>query len=219
MGIRLGKVVAVAGLALLVPVFTARTQVVTSGGEVALSKNLNQKNVVDQLIIRDSLEIAIAELAVSRSQNAAVKELATALATDAKARLENLQKLAGKADVGREAAKDDAAVAKLAAIVAQLQAIPADNAAEFDRAFVDAQIALHENEVASFATIKPAATDSDLKADIEGAAPIAQKHLDAAKALSGQLAKPDAAKDAAAKKPPMDSTAKPAAKPAKPPVR
>ena len=212
MGIRLGKVVAVAALAMLVPVF-AQAQVVTaSGGDVALKK-LNQKNVVDQLIVRDSLELAIAELAASRSQNAGVKELATALATDAKARLENLQKLAAKAEVGREAAAADNSVANLAAIAAKLQAIPADNAAEFDKAFVEAQIALHENEVASYAAIKPVAADNDLKADIEGGAPQAQKHLEAAKALSGQLAKPDPAKDAA-KKP--DSTAKP---PAKPPVR
>lgn len=210
MGIRLGKVVAVAALALLVPV-VAQSQVVTaSGGDVALKK-LSQKNVVDQLIVRDSLEIAIAELAASRSQNAAVKELATALATDAKARLENLRKLAEKADVGREAAAPDNTVANLSAIVAKLQAIPADNAADFDRAFVEAQIALHENEVASYTAIAPAATDTDLKADIEGGAPQAQKHLDAAKAVGGQLAKPDAAK-----KPPTDSTAKP---PAKPPVQ
>lgn len=215
MGIRSAKVVAMAALALLVPI-VAQSQVVTaSGGDVALKK-LTQKNVVDQLIVRDSLELAIAELAATRSQNAGVKELATALAADAKARLENLQKLAAKAEVGREAAAAaDNSVATLAAVAAKLQAIPADNAAEFDRAFVEAQIALHENEVASYAAITPAATDADLKADIEGGAPQAQKHLDAAKTLSGQLAKPDAAKEPA-KKPPTDSTA---AKPPKPPLR
>jgi putative membrane protein len=206
MGNRLGKVVAAAALALLVPV-VAQSQVVTaSGGEVALK--LTQKNAVDQLFLRDSVELAIAELAVSRSQNAAVKEFATMLATDAKARLEKLQKLAGK-DVGRETAMGDKTAANLAAIAAKVQAVPADSAAEFDRAFVEAQIALHEAEVASYAAIKPVATDDDLKTDIESGAPQAQKHLDAAKALSGQLAKPDAMK-----KP--DSTAKP---PVKPPVR
>ena len=211
MGIRLGKVVAVAALALLVPI-VAQTQVVTaSGGEVALK--LTQKNAVDQLIVRDSVELWAAELAASRSQNAAVKEFANTLVTDAKTRLENLQKLAAKAEVGREAAMADKTGANLAAIVAKLQSVPADNAAEFDRAFVDAQIALHENEVAAYAAIKPAATDTDLKADVESGATLAQKHLDAAKALSDQLPKPDAAPPAA-KKP--DSTAKP---PAKPPVR
>jgi putative membrane protein len=208
MGIRLGKVVATAALALLVPI-VAQTQVVTaSGGEVALK--LTQKNAVDQLIVRDSLELAIAELAASRSQNAAVKEFAGTLAADAKSRWENLQKLAAKADVGREATMADKTGANLAAIAARVQGVPSDSAAEFDRAFVDAQIALHENELASYAAIKSAATDTELKADIESGAALAQKHLDAAKALSGQLPKPDAT----LKKP--DSTAKPAVKP---PVR
>ena len=209
MGIRLGKLVLVTGFALLVPVVAAHAQVTTSsGGEVA--KALSQKNVVDQLIVRDSLELAIAELATTRSQNAAVKELATSIAADAKARLENRRKLAGNADVGREAAKDDQAAAQLAAIAAKLQAIPADNAAEFDRAFVDAQIALHESEVANYTAIKASATHADVKADIESGTPQAQKHLDAAKALNAQLARPDAAKPDA-KKP--DSTAKPPVKP------
>jgi putative membrane protein len=214
MGIRLGKVVAVAALALLAP-FAGQAQVQTSGGEVA-PKNLNQKNVVDQLIVRDSLEVELAQLATTRSQNPAVKELANALATDAGAHLENLRKLAAKAEVGREAAAADPSAAKLAGVLAKLQAIPADNAAEFDRAFVDAQIALHESAAAAFATIQPAATDNDLKQDIEGASPIVQKHLEAAKAVATQLGKPEA-KDAAAKRPPVDSTAKAPA--AKPPVR
>ena len=208
MGIRPGKVVAIAALALVVPV-VARAQVVTaSGGEVALK--LTQKNAVDQLIVRDSLELAISELAASRSQNAAVKEFAATLAADAKTRWENLTKVAAKADVGREAAMADKTAANLSAIAAKVQGVPADSAAEFDRAFVEAEIALHENELASYAAIKSAATDTDLKADIESGAALAQKHLDAAKALSGQLPK----LDVTLKKP--DSTAKPAVKP---PVR
>jgi putative membrane protein len=199
--------VLVASLA-LVPAL-AGAQVTNSGGDVALK--INQKNVVDQLIVRDSLEIELAQLAASRSQNAAVKELATSLATDARAHLEILRKIAGAADVGREAAADKSAAA-IADVLAKLQAIPADKAAEFDKAFVEAQIALHEQAVAAYPTYGPAATNADLKSDIEGAAPVAQKHLEAAKAISDQLAKPEAAKPDA-KKP--DSTAKP---PAKPPV-
>ena len=208
MGIRLGKVVAVVGLALLAPVLAAHAQVQTSGGEVA-PKPLNQKNVVDQLIIRDSLEAELAQLAASRAQNAAVKDYANAIATDARAHLENLQKLAGKADVGREAAAADQNIAAIANALAKLQAIPADKAAEFDRAFIEAQVALHESAIATFPKVTPAATDAELKQDIEAAAPIAQKHLEAAKAVGTQLAKPDAAPAA---KPP-------AAAPAKPPVR
>jgi predicted outer membrane protein len=192
------------GFALLLPVTAAQSQVATSTGEVM--KPLSQKNVVNQLIVRDSLQVELAQLAASRSQNAAVKELANTLTTDARAHLENLQKLAGK-DVGREAAAaPDQSAAAVTAALAKLQAIPADNAAEFDKAFIDAQIALLESAVKAFPTYT-AATDDDLKQDLAKAAPIAQKNLDAAKAVSSQLAKPDM------KKP--DSTAKP---PAKPPV-
>jgi predicted outer membrane protein len=100
----------------------------------------------------------------------------------------------------------------MTAALTKLQAMPADSAAAFDKGFIDAQIAFLESTVAAFPTYT-AATDDDLKQDLAKAAPIAQKNLDAAKAVSGQLAKPDAAKPDA-KKP--DSTAKP---PVKPPVR
>ena len=211
MSTHLRKLVFATGFALLLPVAATQSQVATSTGEVV--KPLSQKNIVNQLIVRDSLQMELAQLAASRSQNAAIKELANTLTTDARAHLENLRKLAEK-DVGREAASAaDQSAADVTAALTKLQAISPDSAAAFDKAFIDAQVAFLEAATKSFATYTPVATDDDLKQDLEKSAPMAQKHLDAAKAVSGQLAKPDMVKPDV-KKP--DSTAKP---PVKPPVR
>ena len=211
MSTHLRKLVFATGFALLLPVAASQSQVATSSGEVV--KPLTEKNVVNQLIVRDSLQLELAQLAASRSQNAAIKEWATAVTTDRRAHLENLRKLADK-DVGREAAATaDQSAADVTAALTKLQAMPADSAAAFDKAFIDAQVAFLEAATKSYAAYTPVASDDDLKQDLAKAAPMAQKNLDAVKAISGQLGKPDMAKPDV-KKP--DSTAKP---PVKPPVR
>ena len=209
MNTHLRKLVLATGFALLVPV-GAQSQVTTSSGDV--TKPLSDKNIVNQLIVRDSLALELAQLAATRSQNAALKEFANTLVTDTKAHLENLRKLADK-DVGREAATtaDQGAAAATTALTA-VQAIPTDSAASFDKAIIDALIALQESSIAAFPTYT-AASDDDLKTYLKDAAPMAQKQLDAVKGVSEKLGKPDAMKPDV-KKP--DSTAKP---PVKPPVR
>ena len=51
----------------------------TSGGDVSM---FSQKNLIDHLIVGDSLEVEMAQLAVSRTQNAAVKDFANQLLAD-----------------------------------------------------------------------------------------------------------------------------------------
>jgi putative membrane protein len=200
----------------------AQVKVTTSGGDVA---TLSQKNVVDHMIVGDSLEVEEAQLAMTRTQNAAVKDFANMLVTDHKAHLDNLRKLAGKSDIGREANSADSSAAVAAATFGQLQSMGAD--AGFDKAFVDAQIQTHTREIAALKTLRAAAKDDDLQKDIDATIPVLDRHLARAKAVSAQLSAPAGAKPpadasanannankplsdstAAAKKPAPDSTAK-----------
>src|SRR5690242_70397 len=91
-----------AAVALCTAASISRAQVTikTSGGEVV---QFSQKNLVDHRIIGDSIEVEAAKLAAARTQNAAVKDLANMLVTDHSGHLDNLHKLAGKKDIGREA--------------------------------------------------------------------------------------------------------------------
>jgi len=161
----------------------AQVKVTTSGGEVA---TLSQKNVVDHMIAGDSLEVEEAQLAMTRSQNAAVKDFANMLVTDHKSHLDNLRKLAGKSDIGREASSADSSAAATAATLSRLQSMGAD--AGFDKAFVDAQIQTHTREIAALKTLRAAAKDDDLQKDIDATIPVLDRHLARAKAVAAQLA-------------------------------
>ena len=196
----------------------AQVKVTTSGGEVA---TLSQKNVVDHMIVGDSLEVEEAQLALTRSQNAAVKDFANMLVTDHKAHLDKLRKLAGKSDIGREANSADSSAAIAAAAFGQLQSMGADSG--FDKAFVDAQIANHTREIAALKTMRAAAKDDDLQKDIDATIPVLERHLARANAVSAQLGAPSAAKPPAdagsaaapsAEKPLNDSTSSAMKKPA-----
>jgi len=209
-----------AGLAALATVFgasIAAAQVTTtSGGDVV---TFSQKNLVNHMIVGDSIEVAMAQLAASRTQNGAVKDFANQLITDHTAHLEKLNKLAGKSDIGREANPSDASGARLAGQLASLQSMPAD--AGFDRAFVQDQIEHHEASIKDLKAMRAAAKDDDVQHDIDATLPVLEKHLSTAQQLAAQLTKPadsPAAKpaEAAAKKPDSTATAKPPV--AKPPV-
>ena len=189
------EVVVSAAVLLVAAAPVVSSQVVVSGGEVAL-KAAAQKNAVNRLIVADSLEIELAQLAVARSQNAAIKEYANLLIKEDSDHLAQLRALAGKPDIGRAADAKDSSAAPLASAVAKIRALPADStgAAAFDRDFIHAQIDLHTAQIAAFAVVRPAASAEALAKEIAAALPAHQQHLARAQAISNDLDKPAAAK-------------------------
>ena len=182
----------------------------TSGGDVT---SVSQKNLVNHLIVGDSLEVEMAQVAASRTQNAAVKDFANQLVTDHKAHLELLSKFALSGSIGREASPSDTSGAHLGGLLASLKTMPADST--FDRAFVQDQIDHHQATIAGLRAMRTAATDAELQKDIDATIPVLEKHLSAAQQLASQLSKPGTAP---VQKP--DSVPPAAAKPpvVKPPV-
>lgn len=199
---------ATAGIAVLLASLTASVAgaqvTTTSGGDVSM---FSQKNLINHLIVGDSIEVEMAQLALTKTQNAAVKEFANQLLTDHKAHLETLNKFAAKPDVGREANAADTSGAHLAGVLKSLQSMAADSG--FDRAFVQAQITHHQSAINGLKTMRNAAKDADLQKDIDATVPILESHLSRANQVSAQLTKPDTKSDSSA-------TAKPPV--AKPPV-
>jgi len=196
---------AAAGLSLALTTSAVTAQVTTSGGDVT---SFTQKNLINRLIVGDSMEIEMAQLAVNRTQNAAVREFANQLLTDHKAHLENVQKLAAKTDVGREANAADTSGTHAATTLKSLQGMAADSS--FDRAFIQTQIEHHQQTISALKLMRPVAKDADLQADLDKTLPILETHLSRATAIAGQLSKPAGAADTTAtgNKPPV----------AKPPV-
>jgi putative membrane protein len=182
-----------------------------SGGDVA---TFTQKHLVNHLIVGDSIEMEMAQLAATRTQNAAVKDFANQLVTDQTARLAQLNKLAANGDIGREANPSDTTGAHLAGQLASLKSMAQDSG--FDLAFTQDQIELHQTAIDGLKALRPAATSADLRNDIDATLPVLEKHLAAAQQLAARLSKADSSSQK-----PDTSAAKPAvAKPpvAKPPV-
>ena len=176
----------------------------TSSGDVSM---FSQKNLINHLIVGDSIEVEMAQLALTRTQNTAVKEFANQLLTDHRAHLETLNKLAGKSDIGREANAADTSGAHLAGVLKSLQSMAADSG--FDQAFVQAQIDHHQAAIKGLKTWRSVAKDDDVQKDIDKTLPVLETHLSRANQVAAQLTKPDLKADPAA-------TAKPPV--AKPPV-
>lgn len=175
-----------ATIAILVAGSTAQAQVkVVSGGDVT---NITQKNVVDHMIVGDSIEVEAAQLAVSRTQNAAVRDFANMLITDHRGHLDNLRKLAGKKDIGREANSADTSATFAIKLLTDMKAM--SGGADFDKMFIQQQIAHHEYDIAIIKTLRPAATDDDLQKDIDRTLPVLERHLSRAKEVAAQLASP-----------------------------
>jgi putative membrane protein len=158
----------------------AQAQVVTSaGGEVA---GLAQKKIVDRMIVSDSMEIEMARLGVAQTKNPAVRDLATLLVAGHRDHLDMLRKLAESPAVGRAA---DSSGTSDARVFDQLKSLPAD--ASFDRAFVAAQIQLHQQEIDNLKKWRASATSPALQQDIDRTLPLLEGHLARAQAVATKL--------------------------------
>src|SRR5690242_7134654 len=173
--------------------------VTTAGGEVVSPA---QKNLVDRLIVSDSIQAATAKLAAEKAQNPAVKDLATQLASDHSSHAAALAKIADKKEVGREANPGDVSGTDLANEFKTLESMPAGP--EFDKAYLKAVIADHQAALAAINAGKAAAKDDDLKKDLDATSTALQSHIAHASDVSKSLDKAPTA-DAAAAKPPMDA--------------
>jgi len=158
----------------------ARAQVVTSsGGEVSGSM---QKKIVDRMIVSDSVEIEMARLAQSQTKNPAVRDLAALLVSGHRAHLDTLRKLAASPDIGRVGDTESASDVRA---FEQLRGMPADST--FDRAFVTAEVQLHQQAIDNLKKWRLVATTPALQQDIDRAIPLLEGHLTRAQAVAAKL--------------------------------
>jgi len=178
-----------AGLTLAFASLTASAvaaQVTTvSGGDVTA---FTQKQLIDHMIVGDSIEMQIAGLAATRTQNAAVREFANQLLADHKAHVDNLLKLAANPNIGREANPTDSSGSKGTAAFKSLQSMAPDSG--FDRAFVQAQIQHHQAAINALKALRPTVKDPDVQKDIDATLPVQETHLSRATQLASQLGNP-----------------------------
>jgi len=163
----------------------AQVKVTTSNGDVLI---YTQKNLVDHLIVGDSVELETAQLAAMRTQNTAVRDFANMLVTDHKAHLDALRKLAGEHDIGRQALPSDTASAAAIRELTNLRGMAADSG--FDNAFVRSQIEHHKQALIALKMFGGAAKDDDLKDDLKNVQPMLERHLARAREVAAHLGLP-----------------------------
>lgn len=162
-----------------------RANRMTSNGDVMM---MNQKQVVNHMIVGDSLEVQMAQLAASRTRNAAVRNFANVLIADHTKHLAALHTLAGKRDIGRAADAADSSGMRTERMLSRMQTMTADSS--FDRNFVTQQIRHHARALAELKAMRSAAKDDDLQQDIDATRPILERHLALARGLAGQMGIP-----------------------------
>ena len=190
----------------------AQVRVTTSKGDVEI---YTEKNLAEHLILADSVELEMAQLAVSRTKNTAVRDFADMLITEHKGHLESLRKIAADDDIGRQASASDTAAAAAIRALASLRDMPADSG--FDKAFIREQMRFHQQEVVALKMFGGAAKDDDFKDEVKRTLPIIERHLARAREVAATLGMPADATatptDSAAKrdttKPPTTTTTKP----------
>jgi len=183
----------------------AQVRVTTSKGDVMI---YTQTNLAEHMILGDSVELEMAQLATSRTQNTAVRDFANMLITEHKGHLESLRKIAADDDVGRQASASDTAAAAAIRALASLREMPADSG--FDRAFIREQIRFHQQEIIALKMFGGAAKDEELKDEVKRTLPLVERHLARAREVAatlGMSADTTATRDTT--KPPTTTTTKP----------
>ena len=142
---------------------------------------LDDATIVAIFDAANTADIETGTLAVERAQRADVREYAAMLARDHKAVRQLGRDLARKLDVTPTPPADTAGAAGHAAAMERLRTMPA---AQFDRAFLQHEIAFHQSVIdAVKGTLLPAIRNEELKALVVKVAPAFESHRLAAEHL------------------------------------
>lgn len=142
--------------------------------------------IVHILWTADKSEIDAAKGAKKKAKHADVKKFADDMLKEHTKAQKDGEKWAKKAKVKPE----DNEWSKTLATNAKDEWLAADKlkGAEFDKAYIDSQVKIHESVVETVKTkLTPAAKNPELKAHLDSLTPVLEKHLDHAKALQSKL--------------------------------
>jgi len=172
------------------PPTTSGSEPQSTGNEpapgVSATPQLNDNQIAAFLGAANQAEIQSSEL-VKKSKNAEVKKLAAEMIKDHKAADKKGTALFAKAGIKPESSSDDVKTleSKAQAAIEQLKGL---KGAELDKAYVDAQVTMHQEVIdAVDQKLLPAAQNADLKSFINEIRPKLQAHLDHAKAVQEKL--------------------------------
>lgn len=159
---------------------TTRTETV-SGGDVALSRNMRDENITEHLYAGDSLEIAIAQLALNRAQDQRVRDFASVLVRDHQEDMRLVRELITDEDIGRARHPADTSASHMLHMYQKLSGL---TGAAFDREFLIGQVHHHAMDLAMLPGWREAARDDDLEQHLDKLRPILESHRNTAQQIA-----------------------------------
>ena len=189
--LRSAQFVAVALLVATAASAQVRTQ--TSSGEVSRITafdssayvSLTEKNITYLMIIGDSLEISIGNLARTKGTDQRVKDFGATLATDHTAHLAKTWEMITKESVGVEVIANDNEGKRLREMLEWLQSNPASPA--WDANLLRFQVQHHQHVIGILNRNVKAAHDDDLEAHIAKSLTSLANHRDSAQSIATAL--------------------------------
>ena len=160
---------------------TAGAMAAAPGGAGAMT----DPQILAQMSVANGAEIASSEIAQQKAQNQQVKDFARDMIAEHQAMQGQADSLATRANIAPQAAQPDTLQQRLDQERERLQAQAAG--AEFDRTYMDMQVAAHQGTLTLLNNARGAAQNADLRTLIDQSIPKVQQHLDRAQQIRGAL--------------------------------
>jgi putative membrane protein len=156
----------------------------------AAAGSLSDANIVALLDEANAADSSAGAYAVGKATDAEVKAFAKLMMGEHHALRAQGQQLAQRLNVTPEAPADDPLKPAATSEMAALKAAP--KGAQFDRTYIDQEVAAHKLVLEVAEKGHAAAQNAELKKLIEQAKPVVEKHLDRAEEIQKKLSKPSA---------------------------
>lgn len=152
----------------------------------AQAQGPSDPQIVGIVVAANNIDIDYGKLALSKSKNKEVKAFAQQMVTDHSALQKSVFDLGAKLHVTPADSDTQASLKKQAEeTTAKLKAL---SGKEFDKAYIDNEVGYHKAVIdATSNTLIPNAQNAELKAALEGAAPLFKGHLEHAEHVQAEL--------------------------------
>lgn len=146
---------------------------------------ISDENIFAKMGMTDSMEIAAAKLALTKTKNAGVKEFATMMVTEHGKMKSEGAALATRLGITPMPMPDDPGPAQMTAMMEQLNAAPEGET--FDRLYTDQMVMSHQQTLDFLTRAATEAKNDSLRAFIEKGRPVVQMHLQHAQDMVSKL--------------------------------
>ena len=154
-----------------------------SSDELAMLGMMSDANILQHMSTSDSLEIAMAHVAMQRTQSNGVRDLARMIIADHSRSLASGKAIARDNNIPLELAPGDTSGMHGYRVIQRLQNAGTD----FDRVYLGTQIRLHQHMLAELQALRNTATSTAVRQHIQDDIEPVQRHLDRAESLAKSL--------------------------------